>query len=64
MWSRNSAMSTAMPWILPTMLCVVALICSINAIILVIVSMVFCISSACTSMSAMRSCRYVRFIVW
>jgi hypothetical protein len=50
--------------VLPTMLCVVALISSINAIILVIVSMLVCISSACTSMLAVRSCIYLRFMVW
>ena len=45
------------------MSCVVALICSISAIIRFIVSMVFCISSACTSMSFMVLCMYERFIV-
>ena len=64
MWSRNSATSTAVPWILATISCVVALICAINALIVVIVSMVFCISSACTSMSFMVLCMYERFIVW
>ena len=46
------------------MLCVVTLICSINAIICSIVLMVFCISSACSSMSFMRSCKCERFIFW
>ena len=57
-------MSTVMSRVLPTMLCVVALISSINTIILPIVSMVVCISSACTSMSSMRSCKYLRFRSW
>ena len=53
-----------MSWVCITMLCVVTLICSINAIICSIVLMVFCISSACSSMSFMRSCKCERFIFW
>nr|CRL53521.1 hypothetical protein CPGR_00800 [Mycolicibacterium fortuitum subsp. fortuitum DSM 46621 = ATCC 6841 = JCM 6387] len=51
-------MSSTMPCILPTMLFMTSRICSMSAIILSIVSMVICISSACLSMSAIRSCMY------
>jgi hypothetical protein len=57
-------MSTTMPFILVTMLCVVSAICAVRFCIRVIVSMVDCISSACLSMSAIRSCRYFWFICW
>ena len=46
------------------MLCVMAAICSVSADIFVMVSMVVCISSACLSMSAMRSWLYFWFMVW
>src|SRR6478735_12189236 len=64
MLSRNSWMSTTMPLVLSTSWCVVAAICAVSDDIFVSVSMVFCISSACLSMSAMRSWLYFSFIVW
>ena len=42
----------------------VAAICVVMLCIFVIVSMVFCISSACLSMSAIWSCMYFWFIFW
>lgn len=62
MWSRNSAMSTAISELLPTMLCVVALICVISSIIRFIVPMVVSMSPACLSMVANMSSMYFSFI--
>ena len=61
MLSRNSATSAVMSFILTTMLCVVSAISAVRLDIRVMVSMVFCISSACTNMSAIRSCMYFWF---
>src|ERR1700712_814042 len=62
MLSRNCWMSTVMPFIDATMLCVTSAIWAVNDDIFVIVSMVFCISSACLSMLAVMSWLYFSFI--
>ena len=64
MLSRNSATSTVMSFILPTMECVTAAICVVSADIFSIESMVVCMSSACFSMLAVRSWLYFSVIFW
>src|ERR1700750_2735814 len=62
MLSRNSWMSTVIPFILVTIEWGVSAICAVILDILVIVSMVVCMSSACLSMLAVMSWLYFSFI--
>src|SRR5436190_24367253 len=62
MLSRNSSMSTVMFLVFSTMLCVTAARFAVKADILVMVSMVVCMSSACLSMLAVMSWLYFSFI--
>ena len=57
-------MSTTMPSIFITMLWVTSDICLVRLDIFSIVAMVLFISSACTSMSAIRSCMYFWLSRW
>ncbi len=62
MLSRNSAMSSVMSFILPTIECVTAAICTVMALIFSMLVMVVSMSSACLSMLAIMSCWYFSFI--
>ncbi len=64
MLSRNSRISTTISLVLPTKLCVVALISPMSETVRVMVSMVDCMSSACSNMLANMSSMCFWFICW